>query len=75
MFAITHKDGFTPYLPATTGRRLQTPSFISCYSKMLQHPIYKLLLEGGYNPCRLVAFLSTTVAPQFFDLCLLLLLH
>ena len=75
MHATTDKDGSTPYLPATTGRRLQPPSFISCYSKMLQHPIYKLLLEGGHNPCRRVAFPSTTLPPQFFDLYLLLLLH
>ena len=31
MLASTDKDGITPYLPATTRRRIQPPGFINFY--------------------------------------------
>ena len=50
MSATTDKDGTTPYLPTTTGRRLWPPSLSSTIERMLLHPIYQLLLEAGYDP-------------------------
>ena len=48
--AATDKYGITPYLPASTGRRIQHPILSATTDRMLLHPIYQLLLEGGYNP-------------------------
>ena len=46
----TNKDGITPYLLETTGRRLRPPGLSATTKRILQHPIYQLLLEGGYVP-------------------------
>ena len=50
MPATTDKDGTTPYLLETTGRRIQPPILLATTDRMLLHPIHQLLLEGGYNP-------------------------
>ena len=50
MSSITDKDGTTPYLPATIGRKLQPPGLSATTKRMLLHPIYQPLLEGGYDP-------------------------
>ena len=44
------QDDSTPYLPTTTGRRLRPPILSTVAEGVLQHPIYHLPLEGGYNP-------------------------
>ena len=49
MTASIDKDGTTPYLPANTGRRIRPPSLSVSTERMLLHPIYHLLLEGGYD--------------------------
>ena len=43
------KDGITPYLPATTRRRLCPPGLSATTERMLRHPIYHQRLEGGYE--------------------------
>ena len=43
-------DGITPYLLATTGRRLWPFGLSATTKRMLRHPIYQLPLEGGYDP-------------------------
>ena len=72
------KDATTPYLPMPIGRRipplglsvgtermLQHPILLAMIDRMLLHPIYQFLLEGGNNPlqacflpeCRLATLL------------------
>ena len=60
MSTPTDKDGISPYLPATTGRRLRPPVFSATINRMLLHPIYQLQLEGGYDP---LASLLLSLAP------------
>ena len=50
MPTTTDKDGTTPYLPTTTGRRIRPHSLSATIERMLLHPIYHQLLEGGYDP-------------------------
>ena len=50
MPAYIDKDGTTPYLPTTIGRRLRPPCLSSTTERMLRHPVYQLPMEGGYNP-------------------------
>ena len=35
LHTVTDKDGITPYLPATTGRRLRPPSLLATIERML----------------------------------------
>ena len=44
------KDGITPYLLATTGRRLRPPSLSVVTERMLRHPIYQLPVASFHTP-------------------------
>ena len=48
--AAIDKDGFTPYLPETTGRSQRPPGLSATTKRMLRHPVYQQPLEGGYDP-------------------------
>ena len=56
------KDATTHCLPATTGRRLRPPCLSAATERMLQHPIYKIPLEGIYNP---LVGIYPTLAPPY----------
>ena len=71
MPATTEKDSTTPYLSATTRRRLRPHGLSATTERMLRHPIYQLSLEGGYDPlARMLPALAPTNHPNMIILSL-----
>ena len=64
-----YKDGTTPYLPATTGRRLRPLGFISCYWKDAMTPYLPATTGRRLQPPnKRVAFSSASQPPSYDNL-------